>query len=78
MIKIEKDDINTSIIGVNVQVQISSSTALIFTQEALDELFTDYMDIKIELEQYASSIVEGIKQLKITNQYEIPFDETGI
>jgi len=78
IIKIEKEDINTSILGYNVQVQISTSTSLVFTQEALDELVSDYKEIKAELEQYSSSIVEGIKKLKPTNQIEIPFDEAGI
>lgn len=78
MIKIEQEDINTSILGVNIQVQISSSTSLVFTQEALDELVADYKEIKAELEQYSSSIVEGMNKLKGNIQYEIPFDEAGI
>ena len=44
-IKIEKEDIETSIMGENIMVELKDNVSLIFTPEALDELIIDYMEI---------------------------------
>jgi hypothetical protein len=46
-IKLEKEDIITSQLGVNVIVQCKDNINLIFTPEALDELITDVKDLKL-------------------------------
>lgn len=47
-IKIEKDDIKTSKIGINIMVKIDDKFSIIFSREALDELISDYNNIKLE------------------------------
>lgn len=73
IIKIEKEDIITSRFGMNVQVQISPNTSLVFTTEALDELVKDYDAVKKEIEHTTSHIVESLRTAKSINQLEIPF-----
>jgi len=75
IIKIEKEDIITSRMGCNVEVQIDEKTSLIFTPEALDELSKDYLEIKEELrEQKEAQNFDFSKLLeKDTNQLEIEF-----
>ena len=46
MFKIEKEDIKTSKIGINIMISIDDKTGIIFSKEALDELFKDYYEIK--------------------------------
>ena len=64
IIKIEKEDIVTSRIGYNVEVQIDEKTSLIFTPAALDELFEDYLEIKDELFNLGKTSEQN-KQLEI-------------
>lgn len=45
-IKIEKEDINTSEIGINIMVNCENNISIVFTREALEELINDYNDIK--------------------------------
>ena len=68
IIKIEKEDIVTSRMGCNVEVQIDEKTSLIFTPEALDELSNDYSEIKKEL-----IAQRDLNPVKDVNQLEIPF-----
>lgn len=42
LIKIEKEDITTSPIGVNIQVTCQDGYVMIFSREALNELIRDY------------------------------------
>lgn len=46
ILKLEKEDINTSLIGVNIQIVINENIQIVFSREALDELITDYEVIK--------------------------------
>lgn len=45
LIKVEKDDVNTSKVGNNVMIQCENNIDLIFTHEALEELINDYNNI---------------------------------
>ena len=46
-IKVEKEDVRTSKIGLNYMIQ-HENVAIIFSPEALDELIKDYKSLKIE------------------------------
>lgn len=46
IIKVEKDDINTSILGQNIELKLNDSLSIIFSSEALDELINDYQNLK--------------------------------
>jgi hypothetical protein len=74
IIKIEKEDIVTSRLGMNVEVQISPNTSLVFTTEALDELFKDYVAVKEEIQTTTSHIVESLRTAHDISQLELPFD----
>ena len=45
IIKIEKDDVRTSMIGYNIMIQCDNDIDLIFTKEAIVELINDYNGI---------------------------------
>jgi prefoldin subunit 5 len=75
IIKIEKEDIITSRLGMNVEVQISPNTSLVFTTDALDELVKDYAAVKEEIQKTTSQIVEALRTAKDISQLEIPFDD---
>lgn len=47
MVKIEKEDINTCKIGVNIMIETDKFN-LIFSRDALDEFILDYNKIKEE------------------------------
>lgn len=47
LIKVEKDDVNTSKLGNNIMVQCNDNIDLIFTPEALQELIGDYNNIAV-------------------------------
>lgn len=49
-IKIEKEDISTNRLGMNIEVKIDDKTSLVFTPEAIEELIKDYSDIKKEIQ----------------------------
>lgn len=68
LIKIEKEDVLVSRIGVNVEIHIDPKISLVFTIDALDELISDYSEIKKEIQDIEK------KQVK-TNQLEINFPE---
>jgi hypothetical protein len=74
IIKIEKEDIVTSRLGMNVQVQISPNTSLVFTSEAMEELISDYKEVKKEIDHTSSHIVESLRTSRDINQLEIPFE----
>ena len=44
--KIEKEDIKTSKIGVNIMISINDNTQIVFSRDALDELINDYEECK--------------------------------
>jgi len=46
IIKLEKKDINTSIMGCNFMVDAIGDVSLIFTPDALEELVNDYNGLK--------------------------------
>jgi len=46
VIKLEKKDINTKILGKNIMVECENNINIMLSREALDELFKDYKDIK--------------------------------
>ena len=46
LIKIEKEDINTSKIGNNILLSISDNVDIVLTPDALEELFNDYNQLK--------------------------------
>ena len=82
IIKIEREDILTSRIGNNVKVQIDEKISLIFTPEAIDELYADYSMIKPELDsdrdnvkymEFAPPTMEELGQLRI----EFPIEQLG-
>ncbi|MCD8435868.1 hypothetical protein LNJ03_11245 [Tenacibaculum dicentrarchi] len=50
ILKIERQDINTSLIGSNIFIKTKNGLQVIFTQEALKELFVDYENLKDEIE----------------------------
>lgn len=78
VIKIEKADISTNRIGMNVEVQIDSKLSLVFTTEALDELMKDFKEIKEEIQDTTKQIVEGFRTARDFSQLKFDFDETGI
>jgi len=46
IIKIDKEDINTSLLGQNVELKLNENISIIFSPEALDELINDYGNLK--------------------------------
>jgi len=46
ILKLEKEDIKTSKIGLNIRISIDEKTEIVFSREALDELINDYEAIK--------------------------------
>ena len=46
IIKIEKQDIHTSMIGSNVELRVNESLSIVFSPEALEELINDYGNLK--------------------------------
>jgi ribosomal protein S15P/S13E len=46
MVKIEKEDVKTTIIGLNIEVYVNDNFSLVFSPEALDELINDYNNLK--------------------------------
>ena len=74
IIKIEKEDIVTSRFGMNVEVQIGDKTSLVFTTEALDELVKDYAQIKEEINNTTSHIVESLRTARDITQLKLPFE----
>lgn len=77
LIKIEKEDIVTSRMGYNIEVQIDAKQSLIFTTEALDELIKDYTEIKKEIVSDGERIVEALRTARDISQLELNFDEAG-
>lgn len=45
LIKIEKDDVKTSMLGNNIIIQCNNNIDLVFTPEALQELINDFNNI---------------------------------
>lgn len=80
IIKIEKEDITTCRIGYNVEVQIDPQFSLVFSTEAMEELIKDYIEIRAEIDQSNSFIVDNLKaQIQHNpNQLEIPFEENDL
>jgi hypothetical protein len=70
LIKIEKDDISTNRLGINVEVQVDEKLSLVFSLEALDELVKDYSSIKTEILNISTKII-SINSA----QLEIPFPD---
>lgn len=77
IIKIEKEDIVTSRLGMNVEIKISPNTSLVFTTEALDELVKDYAVIKEEIHNTTSQIVESLRTARDFSQLEFEFEKGG-
>lgn len=75
IIKIEKEDISTNRMGMNIEVQIDGKTSLIFSPEALEELIKDYIDIKAEIESIAENVGNSLRTARDINQLEIDFEE---
>jgi len=46
IIKVEKQDVNTSMIGTNIELRINDNVSIVFSPEALDELINDYGNLK--------------------------------
>ena len=46
IIKVEKQDVNTSMIGTNIELRLNDNVAIVFSPEALDELINDYGNLK--------------------------------
>ena len=46
ILKLEKEDIRTSKIGLNIRIAIDEKTGIVFSRDALDELINDYQEIK--------------------------------
>ena len=46
IIKVEKKDINTSMIGSNIELRLNENIAIVFSPEALEELINDYGNLK--------------------------------
>lgn len=42
ILKLEKEDIKTSKIGINFQIIVNENIQIVFSTEALDELIKDY------------------------------------
>ena len=42
LIKIEKEDIKTSILGKNILIQCKNNIGIVFTPESIEELIDDY------------------------------------
>jgi len=47
LIKVEKQDVKTAELGVNILVQCKNNIDLVFTREALEELLSDFEAIKL-------------------------------
>ena len=45
-IKIEKDDIHTSLLGMNIELHVNDHLSIIFSPEALDDFINDYNGLK--------------------------------
>lgn len=73
IIKVEKDDIITSRIGCNVEVQVDEKFSIVFSPEALDELVKDYTEIKAEIESLSVYPKKDFGFGKDPNQLEIEF-----
>ena len=46
IIKIEKEDIKTTLLGNNVELQIDEKFIIVFSPEAIEELINDYGNLK--------------------------------
>jgi len=46
IIKVEKEDVNTSMIGKNIELRLNENIAIVFSPEALEELINDYGNLK--------------------------------
>lgn len=46
IIKIRKEDVKTTMIGLNIEVYINDNFSLVFSPEALDELINNYNNLK--------------------------------
>ena len=49
LIKLEKEDIKTSVLGENILIECNNNIDIIFTKEALVELINDYDQINQNL-----------------------------
>ena len=50
LIKIEKEDINTCKLGDNIMISLSDNFDIIFTPEAIQELFNDFIELEKPIE----------------------------
>lgn len=74
IIKIEKEDIITSRIGMNILVKIDEKCSLILTPDSIDELIKDYIEIKKDIEQTHNLVEEKVKEFTSSSkQLEILF-----
>ena len=46
IIKVEKQDVHTSMIGSNIELKLNENIAIVFSPEALEELINDYGNLK--------------------------------
>ena len=45
LIKVEKEDVTTSRVGLNIMVQCKDNISIVFDSEAMEELMSDYNKI---------------------------------
>lgn len=65
IIKIDKEDIVTSIIGNNVKIHVGDKLSLVLSPEALDELVKDWGEIKKEMQIPLDIIDETLQLLAV-------------
>ena len=46
IIKVDLEDVETTLIGQNIELVINKQFSIVFTPEALDELINDYGNLK--------------------------------
>jgi len=45
IVKIEKEDVSTFQVGINVGIRLKNNIEIVFSREALEELLSDYSEI---------------------------------
>jgi len=75
VINIEKEDIVTSRIGMNIKVKIDEKLSLVFTMEAIKELWDDAYAINQEMIADTEKIVESLRTARDISQLELFKDD---
>ena len=53
IIKLDKADITTRILGVNTEIEVSPALSIVFSSEALDELLADRQELLAQRDETA-------------------------